>query len=170
MVRRLRSRGNQRPEAAAPGHPIPCAVRTALAGGRYLAPWAAVQNVALGKPSSVGQTGRAARSCPTLDWRAGPTEMQELFKAEFPVQVSDLFGCVRHWARSKFQPSHKSFKTKRILGKAQRQNRPIPQWIRLRTGNTIRCADLRPAFIFARGDFVLCACASCVCSLFRSAC
>ncbi|KAG2187865.1 hypothetical protein INT44_000615 [Umbelopsis vinacea] len=35
------------------------------------------------------------------------------------------------------QPSNKSFKTKRILGKAQKQNRPIPQWIRMRTGNTI---------------------------------
>ncbi|KAI9290222.1 ribosomal L39 protein-domain-containing protein [Umbelopsis sp. AD052] len=34
-------------------------------------------------------------------------------------------------------PSNKSFKTKRILGKAQKQNRPIPQWIRMRTGNTI---------------------------------
>lgn len=26
------------------------------------------------------------------------------------------------------------------MGKAQRQNRPIPQWIRLRTGNTIKYA------------------------------
>ena len=35
-------------------------------------------------------------------------------------------------------PSHKSFRTKQKLAKKQRQNRPIPQWIRLRTGNTIR--------------------------------
>ncbi|KAK4456329.1 hypothetical protein QBC34DRAFT_387987, partial [Podospora aff. communis PSN243] len=35
-------------------------------------------------------------------------------------------------------PSHKTFKTKQKLAKAQKQNRPIPQWIRLRTGNTIR--------------------------------
>ncbi|CAL5874076.1 uncharacterized protein PFLUO_LOCUS8363 [Penicillium psychrofluorescens] len=35
-------------------------------------------------------------------------------------------------------PSHKSFRTKQKIAKAQRQNRPIPQWIRLRTGNTIR--------------------------------
>jgi large subunit ribosomal protein L39e len=34
--------------------------------------------------------------------------------------------------------SHKSFRTKKKLAKAQKQNRPIPQWIRLRTGNTIR--------------------------------
>ncbi|GLI76705.1 60S ribosomal protein L39 [Penicillium ochrochloron] len=34
--------------------------------------------------------------------------------------------------------SHKTFRTKQKLAKAQRQNRPIPQWIRLRTGNTIR--------------------------------
>jgi large subunit ribosomal protein L39e len=36
------------------------------------------------------------------------------------------------------QPAHKSFRIKRILGKKQRQNRPLPQWIRLRTDNTIR--------------------------------
>ena len=37
------------------------------------------------------------------------------------------------------QPSHKTFKIKKIMGKKQKQNRPIPQWIRMRTGNTIRC-------------------------------
>ncbi len=36
--------------------------------------------------------------------------------------------------------SHKSFRTKQKLARAQKQNRPIPQWIRLRTGNTIRYA------------------------------
>jgi len=35
-------------------------------------------------------------------------------------------------------PSHKTFKIKRILAKKQRINRPLPQWIRLRTGNKIR--------------------------------
>ncbi|PBP15974.1 putative 60s ribosomal protein l39 [Diplocarpon rosae] len=35
-------------------------------------------------------------------------------------------------------PSHKTFRTKVKLARAQKQNRPIPQWIRLRTGNTIR--------------------------------
>ncbi|KAJ3019943.1 60S ribosomal protein L39 [Thoreauomyces humboldtii] len=35
-------------------------------------------------------------------------------------------------------PSNKSFKVKRILGKKDKQNRPIPNWIRLRTDNTIR--------------------------------
>ncbi|KAI1467300.1 ribosomal L39 protein-domain-containing protein [Daldinia caldariorum] len=34
--------------------------------------------------------------------------------------------------------SHKTFRTKQKLAKALRQNRPIPQWIRLRNGNTIR--------------------------------
>ncbi|RUS28696.1 ribosomal L39 protein-domain-containing protein [Jimgerdemannia flammicorona] len=38
----------------------------------------------------------------------------------------------------KSQPSNKTFKIKRILGKKQKQNRPIPQWIRLRTDNKIR--------------------------------
>ncbi|CCC68930.1 hypothetical protein NCAS_0I03040 [Naumovozyma castellii] len=32
----------------------------------------------------------------------------------------------------------KSFKTKQRLAKAQKQNRPLPQWIRLRTDNKIR--------------------------------
>jgi large subunit ribosomal protein L39e len=36
------------------------------------------------------------------------------------------------------QPSNKTFRVKKILAKKQRQNRPIPQWIRLRTDNTIR--------------------------------
>uniref|UniRef100_A0A061RNH1 Large subunit ribosomal protein L39e n=2 Tax=Tetraselmis sp. GSL018 TaxID=582737 RepID=A0A061RNH1_9CHLO len=35
-------------------------------------------------------------------------------------------------------PSHKTFRTKRTLAKKQRQNRPIPQWIRFRTNNKIR--------------------------------
>jgi large subunit ribosomal protein L39e len=34
--------------------------------------------------------------------------------------------------------SHKTFRVKQKLARAQKQNRPIPQWIRLRTGNTIR--------------------------------
>lgn len=36
------------------------------------------------------------------------------------------------------QPSQKTFRTKRTLAKKQNQNRPIPYWTRLRTGNTIR--------------------------------
>jgi large subunit ribosomal protein L39e len=36
------------------------------------------------------------------------------------------------------QPSQKTFRTKRTLAKAQRQNRPLPQWIRMRTDNTIK--------------------------------
>ncbi|KAL8734911.1 MAG: hypothetical protein Q9166_001263 [cf. Caloplaca sp. 2 TL-2023] len=41
-------------------------------------------------------------------------------------------------AKEDHAQSHKSFRTKQKLAKAQKQNRPIPQWIRLRTGNTIR--------------------------------
>lgn len=36
------------------------------------------------------------------------------------------------------QPSQKTFRTKRTLAKKQRQNRPLPQWIRLRTDNKIK--------------------------------
>ncbi|KAK7692506.1 hypothetical protein QCA50_004133 [Cerrena zonata] len=35
-------------------------------------------------------------------------------------------------------PSQKTFRTKRILAKASRQNRPIPQWFRLKTDSKIQ--------------------------------
>ncbi|OAQ84499.1 ribosomal l39 protein domain-containing protein [Purpureocillium lilacinum] len=41
-------------------------------------------------------------------------------------------------SRCRYARSHKSFRTKQKLAKAQKQNRPVPQWIRLRTGNTVR--------------------------------
>ncbi|CAD7690597.1 unnamed protein product [Nyctereutes procyonoides] len=34
--------------------------------------------------------------------------------------------------------SHKTFRIKRFLAKKQKQNRPIPQGIRMKTGNKIR--------------------------------
>ncbi|ESO95341.1 hypothetical protein LOTGIDRAFT_116919, partial [Lottia gigantea] len=34
--------------------------------------------------------------------------------------------------------AHKSLKTKLKLARKMKQNRPVPQWVRLRTGNTIR--------------------------------
>lgn len=37
-----------------------------------------------------------------------------------------------------FQAAHKTFRIKRKLARKQRQNRPVPQWIRMKTGNTIR--------------------------------
>ena len=40
------------------------------------------------------------------------------------------------------QPSQKTFLIKRKLAKKAKQNRPIPQWIRFRTDNKIRCAGL----------------------------
>ena len=36
--------------------------------------------------------------------------------------------------------AHKTLKVKKLLAKKMKQNRPIPQWIRLRTDNTIRYA------------------------------
>ncbi|KAF7244887.1 60S ribosomal protein L39 [Varanus komodoensis] len=42
--------------------------------------------------------------------------------------------------------SHKTFKIKRFLAKKQKQNRPIPQWIRMKTGNKIsdKCCKENP--------------------------
>ncbi|XP_021556422.1 putative 60S ribosomal protein L39-like 5 [Neomonachus schauinslandi] len=34
--------------------------------------------------------------------------------------------------------SHKTFKIKQFLAKKQKQNRPIPQWIQMKTGNKAR--------------------------------
>merc|ERR1712179_422983 len=34
--------------------------------------------------------------------------------------------------------AHKTFKVKTKLARKQKQNRPIPQWTRMKTGNTIR--------------------------------
>eukprot|EP00105_Crassostrea_gigas_P035914 XP_019920062.1 PREDICTED: uncharacterized protein LOC105321329 [Crassostrea gigas] len=34
--------------------------------------------------------------------------------------------------------AHKSYRTKMRLAKKQKQNRPVPQWVRMKTGNTIR--------------------------------
>ncbi|CAH1635220.1 unnamed protein product [Spodoptera littoralis] len=40
--------------------------------------------------------------------------------------------------RAALQSAHKTFIIKRKLAKKLKQNRPIPQWVRMRTGNTIR--------------------------------
>ncbi|KAF9287145.1 60S ribosomal protein L39 [Mortierella alpina] len=37
-----------------------------------------------------------------------------------------------------YYPSNKSFIIKRKLGKKQKQNRPLPNWCRMRTDNKIR--------------------------------
>ena len=42
-----------------------------------------------------------------------------------------------------FQPSHKTFRTKRTLAVKQKQNKPIPQWFRMRTDSTIRYNNKR---------------------------
>ncbi|XP_055459526.1 60S ribosomal protein L39-like [Psammomys obesus] len=34
--------------------------------------------------------------------------------------------------------SYKTFRIKRFLAKKQKQNRPISQWIRMKTGNKVR--------------------------------
>ena len=51
---------------------------------------------------------------------------------------------------STVQPSNKSLTIKKILGKKQKQNRPVPQWIRLRTDNKIRYVPRPPGCPYAR--------------------
>jgi large subunit ribosomal protein L39e len=55
-----------------------------------------------------------------------------------PVPVWTFVLCNFCVSLSSLQPSQKSFRTKRTLAVAQKQNKPIPHWIRLRTDNTIK--------------------------------
>jgi large subunit ribosomal protein L39e len=50
--------------------------------------------------------------------------------------------CSNSFALVLLQPSQKSFRTKRTLAVAQKHNKPIPHWIRLRTDNTIKLVDV----------------------------
>ncbi|KAH8108030.1 ribosomal L39 protein-domain-containing protein [Cristinia sonorae] len=53
----------------------------------------------------------------------------------FSLLSTDLDDVAQH---SSTMPSQKTFRTKRILAKASRQNRPIPQWFRLKTDTKIQ--------------------------------
>merc|ERR1712198_233573 len=58
------------------------------------------------------------------------------------VSICLTFVKKRHWRPTEGPSdakmgSHKTLKIKKVLAKKQKQNRPIPQWIRMRTGNTI---------------------------------
>ncbi|KAJ8919242.1 hypothetical protein NQ315_003825 [Exocentrus adspersus] len=57
-----------------------------------------------------------------------------------PVTVSDVTEVLLERDRNTECPTsaHKTFIIKRKLAKKLKQNRPIPQWVRMRTGNTIR--------------------------------
>ncbi|KAG0350421.1 60S ribosomal protein L39 [Podila minutissima] len=52
----------------------------------------------------------------------------------------NLVGCRNNLENrnSIIRPSNKSFIIKRKLGKKQKQNRPLPNWCRMRTDNKIR--------------------------------
>ncbi|XP_077700556.1 large ribosomal subunit protein eL39-like [Canis aureus] len=56
------------------------------------------------------------------------------FKAVSPFRHHP--GCV--WLTVLALSSHKTFRIKQFLAKKQKQNRPIPQWIQMKTGNKIR--------------------------------
>jgi large subunit ribosomal protein L39e len=69
--------------------------------------------------------------------REGVTQPVFLFFFFFSVFHFSLTRKLFSFSKN-LQPSQKTFKIKKILGKKQKQNRPIPQWIRMKTGNTIR--------------------------------
>ncbi|KAJ1487815.1 ribosomal L39 protein-domain-containing protein [Baffinella frigidus] len=60
----------------------------------------------------------------------GPAVLWSVAEAEAAVRVL-------LWALHALA-SHKTFKIKKTLAKKARQNRQVPQWIRLRTDNKIR--------------------------------
>ncbi|XP_032616775.1 large ribosomal subunit protein eL39-like [Hylobates moloch] len=60
-----------------------------------------------------------------------------------PQTPSPTFPSLRHrhhlcWTPLLAVSSHQTFRIKRFLAKKQKQNRPIPQWIQMKTGNKIR--------------------------------
>ena len=82
-----------------------------------------------GGPADAKKRRRSSRlAAPTADRRNAAHTRPE--SAPRPAQAAH--------ASSPPQPSHKTFRTKRTLAKKMAQNRPIPQWIRMRTGNKIR--------------------------------
>ncbi|XP_059948476.1 large ribosomal subunit protein eL39-like, partial [Mesoplodon densirostris] len=57
------------------------------------------------------------------------------------VRLPILFSCLPSYVQLDLllaMSSHKTFRIKRFLAKKQKQNRPIPQWIQMKTGNKIR--------------------------------
>ncbi|OJD09977.1 60S ribosomal protein L39 [Emergomyces pasteurianus Ep9510] len=83
-----------------------------------------------------------AKPCPTIphDFLAtlNPISKRVSSEPKNPHKNSRESAVNRNVPLTVRMPSQKSFRTKQKLAKAQKQNRPIPQWIRLRTGNTIR--------------------------------
>ncbi|CDP14279.1 unnamed protein product [Coffea canephora] len=55
-----------------------------------------------------------------------------------PASSSSSLTLLLLFLQTSKMPSHKTFVIKKKLAKKKRQNRPIPHWIRMRTGNTIR--------------------------------
>lgn len=47
---------------------------------------------------------------------------------------------------------HKRFRIKAVLAKKLKQNRPVPGWVRLRTGNTVRYAAILCASLLRRTE------------------
>nr|XP_058914449.1 GMP reductase 2 isoform X4 [Kogia breviceps] len=76
----------------------------------------------------------------------GAAKLKELSRRTTFIRVTQQNGRGRPPLKNKIKrldlllamSSHKTFRIKRFLAKKQKQNRPIPQWIRMKTGNKIR--------------------------------
>ncbi|XP_007507191.2 60S ribosomal protein L39 [Monodelphis domestica] len=94
---------------------------------RRSAPWGPAEGAAFRQ--CAGATPPNSALC-----GASNSEFPPVFLPFSPVQPSWWkLGC--HLI---IMSSHKTFRIKRFLAKKQKQNRPIPQWIRMKTGNKIR--------------------------------
>ncbi|XP_033616366.1 60S ribosomal protein L39-like [Fukomys damarensis] len=65
--------------------------------------------------------------------------LPEFLGTPFNVEQLVTVSPVHHLTTS----SHKTFRIKQFLDKKQRQNYPIPHWIRMKTGNKIRYKSKR---------------------------
>ncbi|XP_033291872.1 60S ribosomal protein L39-like [Orcinus orca] len=70
-------------------------------------------------------------------WPLGPEKTTAAFFSSPPSYVRlDLLHVFSQG--SQVLSSHKTFRIKQFLAKKQKQNHPIPQWIRMKTGNKMR--------------------------------
>ncbi|XP_015354005.2 60S ribosomal protein L39 [Marmota marmota marmota] len=97
-------------------------------------------------PRAPWEAGLAGREALVAGWRKASLPKLHLSVAPSKRVLPPsflLFAFFRplwceHRIRSLTMSSHKTFRIKRFLAKKQKQNRPIPQWIRMKTGNKIR--------------------------------
>ncbi|KAL3257906.1 hypothetical protein MRX96_046438, partial [Rhipicephalus microplus] len=70
-------------------------------------------------------------------WSSSQLRLKQLHRTNLSLASFPLRSFPSHLANGDMA-AHKTFRIKQKLAKKLKQNRPIPQWIRMKTGNTIR--------------------------------